>query len=107
MRERDLIELLLKDCLVINTQKNYRIHTIAIENGSRDYLRLSNKWGDEKVPPIVTRKNDAPICPIANVWYLYQPREFEGGVSAVFSVFFVLLTCIADRSSEILTCQKT
>ena len=30
-------------------------------------------------PPIVTRKVDAPICPRANVRYLYQPGELEGG----------------------------
>ena len=77
--ERDLIELLLRDCLVINTQKNFRIHTIAIESSSRDYLLLSNKRGDEKVPPIVTRKNDTPICPFANVRYLCRPGELEGG----------------------------
>ena len=30
-------------------------------------------------PPIMTRKAGAPICPIANVRYLYQPGELEGG----------------------------
>ena len=29
-------------------------------------------------PPIVTRKVDTPICPFANVRYLYQPGELEG-----------------------------
>ena len=33
----------------------------------------------KKAPPIVTRKVDAPICPYANVRYLYQPGELEGG----------------------------
>ena len=33
----------------------------------------------EKPSLIVTRKVDAPICPRANVRYLYQPRELEGG----------------------------
>ena len=28
---------------------------------------------------IVTRKVDAPICPYANVRFLYQPEELEGG----------------------------
>ena len=32
-----------------------------------------------KKPPIVTRKVDAPICPYANVRFLYQPGELEGG----------------------------
>ena len=27
----------------------------------------------KKAPQIVTRKVDTPICPFANVWYLYQP----------------------------------
>ena len=31
------------------------------------------------VPPIVTRKDDTPICPFENVRYLYQPGELEGG----------------------------
>ena len=34
----------------------------------------------KKAPPIVvTRKADPPICPYANVRYLYQPGELEGG----------------------------
>ena len=33
----------------------------------------------KKPPPIVTRKAGAPICPTANVRYLYQPGELEGG----------------------------
>ena len=33
----------------------------------------------KKSPPIVTRKVDAPICPYANVRYLYQPGESEHG----------------------------
>lgn len=33
----------------------------------------------KKAPPIVTRKVDAPICPFANIRYLYQPGELEGG----------------------------
>ena len=32
----------------------------------------------KKAPPIVTKKADAPICPYANVRYLYQPGELEG-----------------------------
>ena len=59
--------------------KELQNHTIAIENGSRDYLRLSNKWGNQKVPPIKTRKNDTPVCPFANVRYLYQPGELGRG----------------------------
>ena len=33
----------------------------------------------KKAPPIVTKKADAPICPYANVRYLYQPGELEVG----------------------------
>ena len=33
----------------------------------------------KKPPPIVTRKASDPNCPIANVRYLYQPGELEGG----------------------------
>ena len=33
----------------------------------------------KKPPPVVTRKAGAPICPTANVRYLYQPGELEGG----------------------------
>ena len=33
----------------------------------------------KKPPPIVTRKAGDPICPTANVRYLYQPGELEGG----------------------------
>ena len=33
----------------------------------------------KKKTPIVTRKVDAPICPYANVRFLYQPGELEGG----------------------------
>ena len=33
----------------------------------------------KKPPPIVIRKVDEPICPYANVRYLYQPGEQEGG----------------------------
>ena len=33
----------------------------------------------KKAPPIVTRKVDPPICPYANVRYLYQPGELGGG----------------------------
>ena len=33
----------------------------------------------KKHPPIVIKKIDEPICPFANVRYLYQPGEQEGG----------------------------
>ena len=33
----------------------------------------------KKGPSIETRNVDAPICPHANVRYLYQPAELEGG----------------------------
>ena len=33
----------------------------------------------KKKTPIVTRKVDASICPYANVRFLYQPGELEGG----------------------------
>lgn len=33
----------------------------------------------KKPPPVVTRKVDAPVCLNANVRYLYQPGELEGG----------------------------
>ena len=33
----------------------------------------------KKPPPIITRKVDTEICPQANVRYLYQPGELEGG----------------------------
>ena len=33
----------------------------------------------KKAPPLVTRKVDTPICLFANVRYLYQPGELEGG----------------------------
>ena len=33
----------------------------------------------KKPPAIVTRNVDAPICPYANVRYLYQRGELEGG----------------------------
>ena len=33
----------------------------------------------KKPPPIVTRKAGDPICPTANLRYLYQPGELEGG----------------------------
>ena len=33
----------------------------------------------KKAPPLVTRKVDTPVCPFANVRYLYQPGELEGG----------------------------
>ena len=33
----------------------------------------------KKKTPILTRKVDAPICPYANVRFLYQPGELEGG----------------------------
>ena len=36
-------ELCLSDCLVINMQKNNKIDTNAIENGLKDYLRLSSQ----------------------------------------------------------------
>ena len=29
----------------------------------------------KKAPLIVTKKAEAPICPYANAWYLYQPGE--------------------------------
>ena len=33
----------------------------------------------KKTPPIVPRKAGDPICPTANVRYLYQPGELKGG----------------------------
>ena len=33
----------------------------------------------KKAPPNVARKVDTPICPFANVRYLYQLGELEGG----------------------------
>ena len=43
-----------------------------------DVIKALNKE-TKKPPPIVTRKVDAEICPHANVRYLYQPGELEGG----------------------------
>ena len=34
-------------------------------------------WQAKKAHPIVTRKVDTPICPFANVRYVYQPGELE------------------------------
>lgn len=43
-----------------------------------DVIKALNKE-TKKPPPIITRKVDAEICPYANVRYLYQPGELEGG----------------------------
>ena len=56
-------------------QKSWKILTSVTENGFKKALNAETK----KAPPIVTRKVDTPICPYANVRYLYQPGELEGG----------------------------
>ena len=61
-------------------QKSWQILTSVTENGLRDCLVIKALNAEtKKAPPIVTRKVDAPICPYANVRYLYQTGELEGG----------------------------
>ena len=43
-----------------------------------DVIKALNKE-TKKPSPIITRKVDTEICPHANVRYLYQPGELEGG----------------------------
>ena len=83
-------------------QKNYKIYTNAIENGSRDYQ--GNKWGNKKASSIVTRNVDTLICPFANIRYLYQPGELEGGGRrrATDPIWFVDVHKIDDSITSLL-----
>ena len=62
-------------------QKSWKILTSVTENGFKKLPEVIKALNAEtkKAPPIVTRKVDTPICPYANVRYLYQPGELEGG----------------------------